>query len=107
MCTITPEKTRVVYDSHDCFVDAFVQQYSPLDDLRRGTCSFFAMNTIARGGPELVPGMLKEFGYAGLGGAAGDDRMAKALAAEGLKFFNGYHTMSFVAEHPALDDQFR
>jgi sugar phosphate isomerase/epimerase len=68
---------------------------------------FFAMNTIARGGPDVVPQLLKEFGYNGLGGAAGDDRMAKALEAEGLRFFNGYHTMSFVAEQPAVDDKLR
>jgi sugar phosphate isomerase/epimerase len=68
---------------------------------------FFAMNTIARGGPDQVPLLLKEMGYAGLGGAVGDDRMAKALEAQGLKFFNGYHTMSFVAEQSALDDRLR
>ena len=33
---------------------------------------FFAMNTIARGGPAEVVPLLKELGYAGLGGAVGD-----------------------------------
>ena len=33
---------------------------------------FFAMDTIARGKPEVVVPMLRELGYAGLGGAPGD-----------------------------------
>jgi sugar phosphate isomerase/epimerase len=68
---------------------------------------FFAMDTIARGGPEVVVPMLKELGYDGLGGAAGDDGMAKALEAAGLRFFNGYITLSFDAAQPALDDRLR
>ena len=59
---------------------------------------FFAMNTIARGGPAEVVPLLKELGYAGLGGAVGDGAMATALEREGLKFFNGYHTISFHAD---------
>ena len=68
---------------------------------------FFAMNTIARGGPAEVVPLLKELGYAGLGGAVGDGAMATALEREGLKFFNGYHTVSFHADRPALDDRLR
>ncbi len=68
---------------------------------------FFAMNTIARGGPAEVVPLLKELGYAGLGGAVGDGAMAAALEREGLKFFNGYHTISFHADRPALDDRLR
>ena len=33
--------------------------------------------------------------------------MATALEREGLKFFNGYHTISFHADRPALDDRLR
>ncbi|MCE9609108.1 MAG: sugar phosphate isomerase/epimerase [Chthoniobacter sp.] len=68
---------------------------------------FFAMNTIARGGAAEVVPLLKELGYAGLGGAVGDGAMATALEREGLKFFNGYHTISFHADRPALDDRLR
>jgi hypothetical protein len=68
---------------------------------------FFAMNTIARGGPAEVVPLLKELGYAGLGGAVGDGAMATALEHEGLKFSNGYHTISFHADRPALDDRLR
>ena len=68
---------------------------------------FFAMNTIARGGSAEVVPLLKELGYAGLGGAVGDGAMATALEREGLKFFNGYHTISFHADRPALDDRLR
>ncbi len=68
---------------------------------------FFAMNTIARGGPAEVVPLLKELGYAGLGGAVGDGAMATALEREGLKFFNGYLTLSFHADRPALDDRLR
>jgi sugar phosphate isomerase/epimerase len=68
---------------------------------------FFAMNTIARGGPATVVPMLKEFGYDGLGGSAGDGPMAAALEAEGLRFFNGYITLEFRAEQSVLDDGLR
>lgn len=68
---------------------------------------FFAMNTIARGGPAEVVPLLKELGYAGLGGAVGDGAMAAALEKEGMKFFNGYLTLSFHAARPALDDRLR
>ena len=68
---------------------------------------FFAMNTIAKGPPEVVVPLLKELGYAGLGGAAGDRAMAEALAQAGLRFFNGYLTLQFHAERPALDDKLR
>ena len=44
---------------------------------------FFAMNTIARGGPEAVVPMLQDLGYDGLGGAAGDAAMPDAKIAKG------------------------
>ncbi len=64
---------------------------------------FFAMDTIARGGPETVVPMLKELGYAGLGGAPGDAKMAAALEAAGLRYFNGYLTIKFTDAGGALD----
>jgi sugar phosphate isomerase/epimerase len=67
--------------------------------------AFFAMNTIARGSPSVVAPMLKELGYDGLGGSAGDGAMATALESEGLRFFNGYVTLEFHAEQPALDER--
>lgn len=72
-----------------------------------GESRFFAMDTIARGGPETVVPMLKELGYAGLGGQAGDETMAKALEDAGLRFFNGYLTVSLDASLPALNDSSR
>ena len=69
--------------------------------------AFFAMDTIARGGPEVVVPLLKELGYAGLGGQAGDAAMAAALKAESLELFNGYLTLSFDEAQPALDDRLR
>ena len=71
------------------------------------TNPFFAMDTIARGRPEVVVPMLKELGFAGLGGAPGDAAMAQALSAAGLRYFNGYHTISFEAARPALDERLR
>jgi sugar phosphate isomerase/epimerase len=71
------------------------------------TNPFFAMNTIAKGGPEEVVPLLKELGYEGLGGAAGDRAMADALAQAGLRFFNGYLTLQFHVERPALDEKLR
>src|SRR6476660_704698 len=68
---------------------------------------FFAMDTIARGGPEKVVPLLKELGYAGLGGQAGDKQMATALEAACLRFLTGYLTLSFDAGKPALDDRLR
>src|SRR3954471_16358159 len=58
----------------------------------RADNAFFAMNTIAKGPPEVVVPLLKELGYAGLGGAAGDRAMAETLKKAGLRFFNGYLT---------------
>jgi hypothetical protein len=68
---------------------------------------FFAMDTIARGQPEVVVPMLRELGYAGLGGAPGDAAMARALTAAGLRYFNGYHTITLDASRPALDEPMR
>lgn len=59
---------------------------------------FFAMDTIAKGGPEIVAPLLQEFGYAGLGGKLGDRPMADALTKAGLKFFNGYVTVALQAD---------
>lgn len=69
--------------------------------------AFFAMDTIAKGRPDVVVPLLKDLGYAGLGGAAGDREMADALAKAGLHFFNGYLTVQLHAERPALDDKLR
>jgi sugar phosphate isomerase/epimerase len=69
--------------------------------------AFFAMNTIARGDAATVVPMLKELGYDGLGGSAGDGAMASALEAQGLHFFNGYLTLEFHSDQPALDDKLR
>ncbi len=68
---------------------------------------FFAMNTIARGGPGTVAPMLKEFGYDGLGGSPGDAAMAGALEAVGLRLFNGYLTLEITGGKSALDDGLR
>jgi sugar phosphate isomerase/epimerase len=68
---------------------------------------FFAMDTIAKGGPDVVVPLLKELGYDGLGGAAGDGAMASALERAGLRFFNGYLTLQFHAERSALDEKLR
>lgn len=68
---------------------------------------FFAMDTIARGKPEQVVPLLKELGYQGLGGQAGDTVMAEALEAAGLRFYNGYLTLSLDDRKPAVDDHLR
>ena len=73
----------------------------------RKTNAFFAMDTIARGGAAEVVPMLRDLGYDGLGGTAGDSAMPAALKAAGLKFFNGYLTKSFEAGKPGLDDDLR
>lgn len=56
--------------------------------------AFFAMDTIARGPAAEVGPLLRELGYDGLGGKALDAAMPAGLARYGLKFFNGYHTVS-------------
>lgn len=70
-----------------------------------GANPFFAMNTIAKGGPDVVVPLLKELGYAGLGGAAGDRAMADALAGAGLRFFNGYLTLPLQTDGTGLDEK--
>ncbi len=75
----------------------------PAQNAAAGRTAFFAMNTIARGGPAVIVPMLKDLGYDGLGGSAGDGAMATALEAGGLKFFNGYLTLEFHAEQTVLD----
>lgn len=68
---------------------------------------FFAMDTIAKGPPEVVVPLLKELGYAGLGGAAGDRAMAEALKQAGLRFFNGYVTLQFHAGRSPFTEKLR
>jgi sugar phosphate isomerase/epimerase len=67
--------------------------------------AFFAMDTIARGGPAEVPALLKELGYDGLGGKALDEAMPPALTERGLKFFNGYYVANFTAENASPDEK--
>jgi len=69
--------------------------------------AFFAMDTIARGQPDTVVPLLKDLGYDGLGGTAGDGSMASALEAAGLKFFNGYITLQIHGGQPILTDEMR
>lgn len=68
---------------------------------------FFAMDTIARGGPDVTPALLRELGYDGFGGRALDETMPPAIAATGLKFFNGYHTIVLDPASPAPDEKLR
>jgi sugar phosphate isomerase/epimerase len=65
---------------------------------------FFAMDNIARGGPEIAPAMLKELGYDGFGGRVPDETMPPAIKARGLKFFNGYHVLDLNPAQPAPND---
>ena len=62
---------------------------------------FFAMDNIARGGPDVAPAMLKELGYDGFGGRVPDATMLPAIKARGLKFFNGYHVPDLNPAQPA------
>jgi len=72
------------------------------------TSPFFAMNTGARGGPDVVAPLLEELGYDGLGGGPGGAaEMATALEKRGMKLFNVYLTTNFDAATPALDDRMR
>ena len=68
---------------------------------------FFAMDNIARGGPDVAPAMLRELGYDGFGGRALDEIMPPAIAAKGLTFFNGYLVLPLDASRPAPDDKLR
>ena len=68
---------------------------------------FFAMDNIARGGPDVAPAMLHELGYDGYGGRALDEIMPPAIAAQGLKFFNGYHVLDLNPAQPAPDAKLR
>jgi sugar phosphate isomerase/epimerase len=68
---------------------------------------FFAMDNIARGGPDLAPAMLRELGYDGFGGRVPDETMLPAITARGLKFFNGYHVLELNPAVPAPTDQLR
>jgi sugar phosphate isomerase/epimerase len=68
---------------------------------------FFAMDNIARGGPDVAPAMLKELGYEGFGGRVPDKTMLPAVRAQGLKFYNGYHVIELTAAKPAPNEQLR
>jgi sugar phosphate isomerase/epimerase len=68
---------------------------------------FFAMDNIARGGPDTVPAMLSELGYDGYGGRVPDEIMAPAITAKGLKFFNGYHVIDLNPAQPAPNEKLR
>lgn len=68
---------------------------------------FFAMDNIARGGPDVAPAMLQELGYDGFGGRVPDETMRPAIAAKGLKFFNGYHVLDLNPAQPAPDAALR
>jgi sugar phosphate isomerase/epimerase len=68
---------------------------------------FFAMDNIARGGPDIAPAMLKELGYDGFGGRVPDETMLPAIKARGLKFFNGYHVLDLNPAQPAPNDALR
>ncbi len=62
---------------------------------------FFAMDNIARGGPDVAPVMLRELGYDGFGGRVPDEAMLPAIEARGLKFFNAYHVLDLNPAQPA------
>ena len=62
---------------------------------------FFAMDNIARGGPDVAPALLSELGYDGFGGRVPDETMLPALTARGLKFFNAYHVLDLDPAKPA------
>ena len=62
---------------------------------------FFAMDNIARGGPDVAPAMLHELGYDGFGGRVPDESMLPAVRARGLQFFNAYHVLSLDPAQPA------
>ncbi len=66
---------------------------------------FFAMDNIARGGPDVAPAMLRELGYDGFGGRAIDEIMPPAIAKAGLKFFNGYHVLTLDPAQPAPNEK--
>ena len=68
---------------------------------------FFAMDNIARGGPDVAPAMLRELGYDGFGGRALDEIMPPAIEARGLKFFNGYHVLTLDPAQPAPNEKLR
>ncbi len=68
---------------------------------------FFAMDNIARGGPDVAPALLKELGYDGFGGRVPDATMLPAITARGLKFFNAYHVLELNPSTPAPNDQLR
>ena len=68
---------------------------------------FFAMDNIARGGPDVAPAMLKELGYDGFGGRVPDETMLPAVTTRGLKFFNAYHVLDLNPSTPAPSDPLR
>lgn len=68
---------------------------------------FFAMDNIARGGPDVAPAMLRDLGYDGFGGRVPDETMLPAIEARGLKFFNGYHVLDLAPTQPAPNEKLR
>src|SRR5690349_2152366 len=72
-----------------------------------GANPFFAMDNIARGGPDIAPPLLRELGYDGFGGRALDEVMPPSVAAHGLKFFNGYLVLTLDPATPAPDQKLR
>ena len=73
----------------------------------RAANPFFAMDNIARGGPDVAPALLRELGYDGYGGRALDEIMPPAVAAQGLKFFNGYHVLDLKPDEPTPNAKLR
>jgi len=73
----------------------------------RAANPFFAMDNIARGGPDVAPALLRELGYDGYGGRALDEIMPSAVAAQGLKFFNGYHVLDLKPDEPTPNAKLR
>jgi len=69
--------------------------------------AFFAMDTIARGGPDVVPALLAELGYDGIGGKALDVAMPPAMRAQKLKFYNGYLTLTVTPASVVPDEKLR
>ena len=68
---------------------------------------FFAMDNIARGGPDIAPAMLRDLGYDGFGGRVPDETMLPAVEARGLKFFNAYHVLDLDPAVPAPNEKLR
>jgi len=90
-------RRRVLFFALAAFAAVFARAANP----------FFAMDNIARGGPEVAPAMLRELGYDGFGGRVPDEAMYPAITARGLTFFNGYHVIDFSPATPAPNEKLR